>query len=84
MKVKDYQMREGERIFLNANMPVISVVGTGAQTYIWVGNSSETSKACFATMSGVKTLEKLACDILNALGHDGESIKKMIYKKNGK
>lgn len=40
----------------------IDIVGTGKQTYLWIGNSY-----CFGTLSGQKTLEKLAKNILKSL-----------------
>lgn len=84
MNTKEFKLREGEKLSRNPNKPIIGITGTGAGTYLWIGNDDENDKACFATMSGVKTLEKFACDLLNALGHNGDSIKKMIYKKNGR
>lgn len=84
MNTKKLKMREGEKLNINPNKPIIRITGTGARTYLWIGNDDENDKACFATLSGVKTLEKLSCDLLNALGHNGDSIKKMIYKKNGR
>ena len=84
MNKKEFKMMEGEKLSRNPNKPIIGITGTGVRTYLWVGNDDENDKACFATLSGAKTLEKFACNILNALGHDGNSIKKMIYKKNGR
>lgn len=81
MKNVTIKMKEGEKLSRNPNKPIIGITGTGAGTYLWVGNDDETDKFCFATLSGVKTLEKLACELLNALGHDGVAIKKMVYKK---
>lgn len=82
MKQKYFKLKEGEKICKSPNNPIIGITGKGASTYLWIGNDAENDKACFATMSGMKTLEKFACDLLYALGHDGKSIKKRIYKKN--
>ena len=78
---KKFKTKEGEKLNRNPCNPIIGITGTGPKTYIWIGNDTEYDKACFATLSGQKTLETLACDLLNAIGHDGKSIKKMIYKK---
>ena len=48
--------------------PEIHVVGSGVQTYLWIGQGANPS-GCYATLSGVKTLEKLAMTILRELGH---------------
>lgn len=41
----------------------LHITGSGVQTYIWVGG-----KGCYGTLSGKKTLESLAFNILKALG----------------
>lgn len=80
--MKAIKLKEGQNLNSTPNSPIISIVGKGASTYLWVGNNAEGDKMCFATLSGVKTLEKLACGILTSLGHNATSIKKNIYKKS--
>jgi hypothetical protein len=48
--------------------PSVFVVGKKRRAYLWVGNDAAGNKACFATLSGEKTLRKLANQILEALG----------------
>lgn len=72
------KMQEGEKLNRNPNNPVIGITGTGVRTYLWIGNDNGNDQFCFATLSGMKRLEKLACGILNAIGHDSKSIKKNI------
>lgn len=62
----EYKMKEGS-MKLEAVDPIICVNGTGRQAFIWVGNNSDIDKYCFATLSGEKTLEKFAVNILKAL-----------------
>lgn len=81
---KQFKLQVGETATLGSKDPIISITGTGIRTYLWVGNNHEFNKGCYATLSGVKTLETLACGILNSLGHNANSIKKNIYKKNKK
>lgn len=84
MNTTEFKMDEGENMARQSNKPIIGVTGSGAITYLWIGNDDADDKFCFATLSGVKTLEKLACEILNALSHDSKSIKKRIYERNGR
>lgn len=78
---KSIKMKEGQKLNRNPNNPVITIVGKGSNTYLWVGNDVAGDKACFATVSGMKTLEKIACTILRQLGHSPTSIKKSIKKR---
>lgn len=65
----DIRMTKGEESFNDRNdMPEISVNMNGANTYVWVGQTA-TPGGCYATLSGPKTLEKLAMTILKGLGH---------------
>lgn len=77
----EINMQEGEGFERKANKPVIHINENGARSYLWIGNDAEGDKFCFATLSGVKTLEKLACGILRAIGHNPAQIKKTIYNK---
>jgi len=52
----------------------LHITGTGVKTYIWIGG-----KGCYGTLSGMKTLERLAGSIYKALGH-----KPMWYKDKPK
>jgi hypothetical protein len=54
---------------MGADKPIISITGKGYSTYLWVGNNADNNKGCFATVSGMKTLERFAFDLLKALGH---------------
>jgi hypothetical protein len=82
VKETTIKIKEGEKRPCIPNSPTICIVDTGARTYLWIGNNGETDNTCFATLSGMKTLERLACGILTALGHDAKSIKKRIYENN--
>jgi hypothetical protein len=78
---KSIKLREGERFNKPVNSPAVFITGKGANTYLWIGNDAPDDKMCYATLSGPKTLERLACGILTALGHNASSIKKSILKK---
>lgn len=58
-----FKLTEGEKLNRNPNKPVIIVTDYG---YLWIGNDAEGDKACFATMSGKKTLLNLAAAIKRA------------------
>jgi hypothetical protein len=49
--------------------PIIEVVRCSRKrdTYLWIGNNVPDNRACFATLSGSKTLERLAREILAAI-----------------
>lgn len=64
-KRDSFKLKEGSH--LNAKQPIIGITGTGKQTYIWIGNNATDNKACYATLSGPKTLEKFAKQLLKAL-----------------
>jgi hypothetical protein len=66
---KKISLEQGDERKRSPNQPVISVVGKGVSTYIWVGNNAPGDKACFGTISGMKVLERFAFDLLRALGH---------------
>jgi len=52
----------------NPNNPIISVIGTGPRSYIWVGNNATGDMACFATIAGKTRLRQLSNAILKAIG----------------
>lgn len=56
MNNKPIKLEEGEKLNRNPNQPIISV----QHGYVWIGNDAPDDKACFATLSGKKTLLKLA------------------------
>ena len=74
----DIKMQEGRKYNWYASNPIISINANGTRTYLWIGNNAKDDGYCFATLSGVKTLEKLACEISRALGHKPAQIKKII------
>ena len=59
---KPIKLREGEKLNRNPNNPII----TAQHGYIWIGNDAPDDKACFATLSGKKTMLKLAAEIKRA------------------
>lgn len=66
------RMQSGEAGFFNhrGDVPEIHLnEGGKSGTYLWVGQSASPG-GCYATLSGAKTLEKLAMGILRSLGHD--------------
>jgi hypothetical protein len=63
----EYKMREGEKLNRNPNAPILSVVGDGPNTYLWVGNNADGDMACFATIGGSANLHKIAHSILKCL-----------------
>lgn len=65
---KQFKIKKGDSR-LNQEDPIISITGKGHQTYLWVGNDSKNDKKCFATLSGMKTLERFAFTLLRQLGH---------------
>ena len=49
-----------------ASAPIIALVGTGRNAYLWVGNDAPGDGWCFATISGTGRLRNLAKQILKA------------------
>lgn len=47
--------------------PTIFFTGEGKNFYLWIGADAWNNKSCYATLSGRKTLEKLAKEILKRL-----------------
>lgn len=64
---KKTKMKAGASYAFKPNEPAMFVTGAGNYTYIWVGNDFYEDKKCFATVSGPKTLERFAVNILKAL-----------------
>lgn len=52
-----FKMKEGMPGM--AREPIIEVTGKGHRTYLWVGDFSTHSMACYATLSGRSALTKL-------------------------
>lgn len=58
------KLKEGEKLNRNPNQPIISA----ENGCLWIGNDAPDDKMCFATLSGKKTLLKLASEIKRAAG----------------
>jgi hypothetical protein len=67
LKDKHIKLIGGVSARMTSNQPVIFISVTGKNTYLWIGNNAEDDKGCYATLSGPKTLGKLAKGILEAL-----------------
>jgi hypothetical protein len=62
------RLAEGEKLNRKPNQPIISLGRVGDDLpYLWIGNDADGDKFCYATLSGRKSLEKLARDILAKL-----------------
>lgn len=64
MKVMKFKCEEGEKLNLNPHKPVI--IARPGYGYIWIGNAAKGDEFCFATLSGRKTLLRLADAIRKA------------------
>jgi len=60
----NFKLQEGEHLSRLPNNPKIHLVEDGERSYLWIGNDAEDDKFCFATLSGVTTLRRLAQAIL--------------------
>lgn len=60
-----FKMKEGAPGM--AQEPVLEVVGKGHRTYLWIGNGGNSNRACYATISGKSTLNKLVKELQEAL-----------------
>lgn len=69
MKTK-FIVEPGENYAHFPKEPIISITGTGNNTYLWIGNDAESDKHCFGTLSGEKALRIFASNILKALDAD--------------
>jgi hypothetical protein len=56
------KLKDGSGFSIAPNNGEIHITGKGKTAYIWIGNS-----ICFGTLSGQKTLKKLAQNILKAV-----------------
>ena len=54
--MKVIKLNPGEVIDRKPNKPILSM----QYGYLWIGNDADDNKFCFATLSGKKTLLKLA------------------------
>lgn len=63
---KKFKIKPGDSIYKDS--PEIHIVGTGRLTYIWIGGD----KVCFGHLSGQKTLEALAKNILKSIKNEGK------------
>ncbi len=58
------KLRAGQKGY--AISPVAGMTGKGRRAYLWIGNDAKGDMRCYATLSGTKTLRKLAHAILRA------------------
>ncbi len=56
-------LRDGHSFSFAPDTTVAAIVGTGFGAYLWIGNNSDKSKHCFATVGRTKMI-KLAREIL--------------------
>lgn len=64
MKTRNkFKLQEGESLITQGKNE-LHVVSDGPRTYLWIGGNG-----CYATLSGMKTLETLSASIYKALGH---------------
>lgn len=66
--IYQYKMRGGMKLDRSPNHPILSVIGDGKRTYLWVGNDAKDDMACFATLGGAANLRRVAHAILKVLG----------------
>lgn len=59
-----FKLQQGETVITQGDNE-LHITGKGVHAYIWIGG-----KGCYATLSGMKTLESLAANIYRALGHE--------------
>jgi hypothetical protein len=71
--VKDIKLEDGERLNRSSNMPIIHLNAYGNQSFLWIGNDAPNDKMCFATLSGVSELRRLAIAILKEVGAPNET-----------
>jgi hypothetical protein len=65
--VFEFRLTEGS-FNRKVNKPVIGFVSNGRPdgAYLWIGNGAENDQACFGTLHGLKTLRRLAREMLSA------------------
>lgn len=61
----DFKLKKGEVDVTNSELNVVPGESPSG-TYLWIGDDDN---GCYGTLSGVKTLEKLAMGILREIGH---------------
>jgi hypothetical protein len=59
-----FKLQQGESLITQGKNE-LHITGKGSQAYLWIGGNG-----CYATLSGMKTLETLAASIYRALGHE--------------
>jgi hypothetical protein len=65
MKARNkFKLQKGESL-IQQGKNELHIVEDGCRTYLWIGGNG-----CYATLSGMKTLETLAASIYKALGHE--------------
>lgn len=66
MKRKPQKLKPGN--MPQANEPIIEVIDSGSNTYLWIGNGAPGDNWCYAMIYGPETLRKLAKQILLQVG----------------
>jgi len=67
MKTPTFKLTKGQVYTTDAQLNIVPGEGNHTSgTYLWIGDDDN---GCYGTISGVKTLEKLAMGILRHLGH---------------
>jgi len=61
-----FKLQEGEHLNRSPNKPILQILGKGRGTYVLIGNDADGDMACFAMISGQKTLLRLARELRNA------------------
>lgn len=69
---RKFKLEEGESL-IRQGKNELHITGTGAQTYLWIGGNG-----CYATLSGVKTLEGLAMSILKSMRRSPRKVLKKV------
>lgn len=69
MKNKVFKLDVGEMRRRLPGEPIIEVIESGSDTYIWIGNNADGDMGCFATFGGKEKLESLAREILRRVEH---------------
>lgn len=60
------RLQAGSSFDRKPNQPIIHINGNGKMCYLWIGNDAPNDGFCYGTLSGQKTLRKLAESILAA------------------
>lgn len=75
---KKFKLEEGESL-ISQGKNELHITGTGPRTYLWIGG-----KGCYGTISGMKTLERLAAEIYRSLGYSPAWLLRDAKKKKTK